>query len=218
MVEAVILGLAVVAGIDWRRAAMVAAATWVPLPAAVAVGAAAVVGRRLVRSERAGLEVGFAEALVGELRAGSSLRVALGTACSGLPGCEPILRRLRVGEPLDACLRTLDLALPTIGPLVRAAAAAGADGGRLLPTFEEILLHASAANQAREDLRAATAQVRASMWVLVGGPAAYLAWSVGTGRFGRMVSVPGGALLAFVGAVLFGFGIAVMAWIGRRRP
>ena len=110
--------------------------------------------------------------LVGELRSGASLRAALRTACSARPDAARLVRRLEVGEPLPFAVTGLDRLVPTVGRLVEAAVTSGGDGGRMLPVFEELLVHATAEEQAAAELQTALAPVRASMVVLVGAPAA----------------------------------------------
>jgi hypothetical protein len=106
--------------------------------------------------------------------------------------------------------------LPSIGALVESAVAVGAGAGRMLPVFEELVALATADEQGQAEVRTATAQVRASMWVLIGGPLTYMVWSLVTGRLGQLVTMPGGLLLATLGGGLFTIGTALMAWVGRR--
>lgn len=217
MIEGVLLATGLAGGADWRLLALAAGALWAPVPATAALLVTAWVGRRIELATRAGGEVRFAESVVGELRAGASLRAALRTACSERSDCAAIVRRLDIGVGLSASLEGLAGRLPTIGALVESAVEAGAGGGRMLPVFEEMLVLASAGEQAQAEMRTATAQVRASMWVLVGGPVAYMAWAVATGTLGRLVALPGGGVLAALGSVLLMAGVITMVLIARRR-
>lgn len=214
MTASLVLATGLAVGVDWRLLALAAGAVWFPIPAAMAVGAATVVGWRIQSSAR-GSEARFAETVVGELRAGSSLRMALGVACGDQPETRSVIRRLEVGESLDRAVQGLGATLPTIGSLVEAAVTAGAGGGRMLPVFEELTSHAAANEAAADELRSALAPVRASMAVLVGGPVAYLAWAALTGRLMRMLSQPGGAWMAAVGGSLFLAGIGAMVVLAR---
>lgn len=219
MIEAVLLAGGVVAGIDWRLLGLLAGAVWAPAPSALAVGAAVLVGRRLDTRSRAGGDMAFAETVIAELRAGSSLRAALRLACGSQPGAAQIRRRLDVGEPLGRAIQGLAGMLPSIGPLIETAVVVGGGAGRMLPIFEELLVHAAAEQAAAAELRAALAPVRASMTVLVGAPAAYLVWSAVTGRLARLLSLPGGLGITVVGCLLFVVGISVMVVlvrVGRR--
>lgn len=217
MIEGVLLATGLAGGADWRLLALAAGALWAPVPATAALLVTAWVGRRIELANRAGGEVRFAESVVGELRAGASLRAALRTACAERSDCAAIVRRLDIGVGLPASLEGLAGRLPTIGALVESAVEAGAGGGRMLPVFEEMLVLASAGEQAQAEMRTATAQVRASMWVLVGGPVAYMAWAAATGTLGRLVALPGGGVLAALGSVLFMAGVITMVLIARRR-
>lgn len=217
MIEGVVLAVGLVTGTDWRLVALAAGALWAPVPAAAAVAATAMLGWKIEKAQRAGQEVRFAEAVVGELRAGASLRGALRAACSQRSDCTAIVRRLDVGDGLSASIDGVALRLPTIGRLVESAVRAGARGGRMLPVFEEILVIASAEEAVGAELRTSTAQVRASMWVLVGGPTAYMVWTMVTGRFGRLLAAPGGAVMSAVGMGLFVVGVVAMVVMARRR-
>lgn len=216
MIEALFFAAGIVAGVDWKVLAPAAAAVWFPVPTAAAllVVLAAHRGRRL---DPLATEVEAVEAVVGELRAGSSLRTALSSALAGMEGAEGVVRRLRVGEPLASAVADLERALPRTGRLIRVAIAAGGGAGRMLPVFEELVVHASAEASAAAELRTALAPVRASMTVLVGAPCLYLGWVTATGRLTRLLRLPGGAWVAGIGAALFSVGIAVMTAMARRR-
>lgn len=218
MIEALMLAWALVMGADWRLVVLAFGAVSAPVPAAVALLLATVVGRRIRAGARRGSEVAFVSGVVGELRAGSSLRIALRTACQALPGSEGIARRLEIGEPIGSALDGLSQLLPTAGSLIEAAVGVGGAGGRMVPVFEEILAHAAAEEMAADEARAALAPVGASMTVLIGAPAAYLAWSAATGRLARLVAVPGGALLSVAGGLLMSLGVCLMLVLARRRP
>lgn len=216
MMEALILAGGLIARGDWRLLALAAGAVWVPLPSAVALAAAAVVGRKAEVRHRAGSDVRFAETVVGELRAGASLRASLRVACADLPEAARIVRRLDVGRPLPEAVQGLAPLVPSIGHLVETAIVVGGGGGRMLPVFEELMVHAAAADAAAAELRTATAPVKASMLVLVGAPVAYLVWSLATGRLARLLALPGGLWLAVAGMALFGVGVAAMLVLWRR--
>lgn len=211
MTEALILATGLAAGADWRSLLLASGAVWAPVPSALALTLVVVVRRRVRDRAEAGVDVRFAEAVIGELRSGASLRSALGTACADLAHAGPIVRRLEIGEPLDRAVRGLGELLPSIGTLAEAAVGAGADGGRMLPIFEELVIHAATDEAAAAELRTALAPVRASMTILVGGPAAYLLWSGLTGRLFGLLALPGGLVLAILGSVLFLAGIVTMA-------
>lgn len=213
MMTALAVAAGALLGVRWHALVLVGLSVWEPWAAAVLVALLAAGARR--RGSGAGLEVRFVEAVIAELRAGSSLRRALRVACGDLPDAATILRRLDVGEPLPRAIRGLAQRLPTVGGLVEAAVAADGGGGRMLPVFEELLLQATANEAAGAEMKAAVAPVRASMTVLVGGPMAYLAWSAATGRLGRLLAMPGGIYLTVGGGVVFAMGIVAMVWMAR---
>jgi hypothetical protein len=216
LTAALILAWALLAGADWRFLTLAGGAVWLPVPTALALVGVVVVGRRAARAGSFGSESRFVETVLGELRAGASLRWALRAALVDLGGSRRAVRRLDVGEPLAACLDgDLSSRLPRIGPLVKAAVSEGALGGRMVPVFELLLAHAKAEEEASIELRSATAQVRASMWVLVGGPLAYLAAMLATGRLGRLLALPASQMLSTVGLVLFLAGAGVMMAMAR---
>lgn len=216
MTEALIVAAGLVAGVDWRLLALAAGAVWAPIPSAVALAVAWAAGRRAETRAGAGSEVRFAEAVIGELRAGASLRAALRVACAERPGAASIVRRLDVGQPLEQAVEGLTSLLPSIGHLVETAVVVGGGGGRMLPIFEELMVHAAAHDAAEAEVRTSVAPVRASMVVLIGAPLVYLLWSLATGRLARLLALPGGLWLASAGTGLFGTGIVTMLVLARR--
>lgn len=219
MIEAVILAVGVAGGADLRLVGLAAGAVWAPGPALVATAVTAALGWRAHRRALSGAERRFVEVIVGELRAGSSARAAAATACTAVPELDlaGLRRRLEVGLPLDRAVEGLSERLAGVGPLVAAALGVAASGGRLIPVFEEVALLAADEEEAAAEVSAATAQVRASMVVMVGAPLAYLAYQLWTGRLGLLLARPGGGLLAAVGGALFLAGAMVMGALLRRR-
>lgn len=216
MTEALLVAVGFVVGADWRLLALAGAAVWFPFPAAAALGVV-LVTRRGTRPGSLDSEVEVVEAVIGELCAGSSLRSSLLVALSDREGADRVVRRLQVGEPIPVAVAGLERALPRAGKLIQVAVGASGGAGRMLPVFEELLVHVSAAAAADSELRTALAPVRASMAVLVGGPGAYLAWAAITGRLTRLLHLPGGAILAGIGAALYLVGTAAMFFMARRR-
>src|SRR5690606_13513399 len=216
MTGALLVAVGFVVGADWRLLALAGAAVWFPFPAAAALGVV-LVTRRGTRPGSLDSEVEVVEAVIGELRAGSSLRSSLLVALSDREGADRVVRRLQVGEPIPVAVAGLERALPRAGKLIQVAVGASGGAGRMLPVFEELLVHVSAAAAADSELRTALAPVRASMAVLVGGPGAYLAWAAITGRLTRLLHLPGGAILAGIGAALYLVGTAAMFFMARRR-
>lgn len=216
MIEMLLVAAGVVAGADWRLLALLGGAVWFPVPTAAAV-AAVLVAHRSRLPDPFAVETEVVEAVIGELRAGSSLRSSLLAAFRNRDGAACIVRRLQVGDPIPDALAGVERVLPKAGELIRTTVEAGGGGGRMLPVFEELALHVSAQVATEAELRTALAPVQASMAVLVGGPGAYLAWAAGTGRLERLLRLPGGAWLAGIGAAFFCCGIVVMVFMARRR-
>lgn len=216
MIEALALAGGLVGGVELRLLVLLGAAIWMPIPTAVAVLVAVMLGRRDEIRSRAGGDVRFAETVAGELRAGASLRAALRVACAEKTGGRRIVRRLDVGEPLPEAIEGIEELVPSIGSLIQAAVGAGGGSGRMVPIFEELVVHASAEEAARAEMRAAVAPVKASMTVMVGAPVAYMVWSAATGRLARLMALPGGVWLASIGGALFLFGVLMMVIMARR--
>lgn len=217
MIAALIIAAGTGAGADWRLLALVAGAVWMPIPAGVAVAAAIVIGRRIEREIRSGVEIRFVDVVLAELRSGASVRSALIVGCETLANSGGLVRNLRTGQPVGVALGGLVDRLPDLGALVVSAVEAGADGGYMMPALEELSEQARADAAARSELRMAMAPVKASMWILAGGPSLYLIWMIATGRFAVQVAAPGGLWLAMVGGALFGLGLVVMAAMVRWR-
>lgn len=218
MMAAVILGWGLASGADWRLVALAGGAIWLPLPTGVALAAVIVAGTRTMRVSEFGRASRFVESVLGELRAGSSLRWALRSALVDLGGAQGVIRRLDVGDPLADCVdEALGERLPGIGPLVASAVAEGPLGARMVPVFELLAAHAKAEEAALVELRTSTAQVRASMGVLVGGPLAYLAFMIATGRLSRLLALPGSRTVSAIGLGLFLVGAGAMVAMARRR-
>lgn len=216
MTAAVILAWGLVSGADWRLVTLAAGAVWLPLPTGMALVVAVVAGSRAAGMHEVDRESRFVETVLGELRAGSSLRWAMRAALVALDGSARAVRRLDVGDPLSDCLgEALGDLLPRTGSLVASAVSEGILGGRMVPVFELLLAHARAEAAARVELRTSTAQVRASMWVLVGGPLAYLAGMMATGRLGRLLALPGSRAVSAMGLAMFLVGAGVMVVLAR---
>lgn len=217
MTEAILLALGLLGGGDPKLLAMAGGAVWAPGPTSVAVAVAAVIGRRAERRVVEGIEIRFLETVVAELRAGASLRRALRTACGVIPEAGELVRKLDVGAPLRDCVDGVRARLPVVGDLVADAVAVGAGGGRMLPVFEELVVHAGAEAEVAAEVRTATAQIRASLWVLVGGPVVYLGWSLASGRLATLLALPGGTTIAMAGGALFLVGATAMVGLARSR-
>lgn len=217
MTEGLILAAGLALGADRRLLALAAGVAYLPVAVLPALVVLIVAERRRRGQERVGREVRFAEAMLGELRAGASVRMALRTAVGVVGEAGPLARRLEAGLPLAEAMAGIEALLPTLGPLVVSAVSADGGGGRMVPVFEELLAHAVAEEEVRAELSAALAPTWASLTVLVGGPLCYLAWLAASGRFFTQLQAPGARAVAAMGAVLFAAGLAVVAWMMRGR-
>lgn len=217
MLETLVVAAGLAFGLDLKVAGLLLGSLWLPWPTAAAVGVTSVMSWRQRQADVGARDIRFLELLVGELRSGASLRRALRCACAVLPGTARTIRQLDVGYPLPEAMAPAARALPTTGDLIVGAVEAGTAGGRLIPVFEELALHAVAEAQVEAEIRAATAQVKMSLVVLAGAPTAYLAWGIASGRLLRLLALPGGAVVGAGGAVLFLVGLIVMLLVARRR-
>ncbi|MGH8944580.1 MAG: hypothetical protein ACRDVL_00330 [Acidimicrobiia bacterium] len=209
MVEAWALALAWAAGMDHRRAALLAAAVLTPVPTSLLVGYAIWKGRRQEES----LAASFCEATASELRAGSSLRRALEvsarsvglTAAAGLAGA---------GAALGEVAQAIGRELPEIGnELAVTLVPAQRSGARVADLFDEIGSLAIARAEIAAEVNMSTAPVRATASLLVMAPLAFLAMRSGI----PSQVVPGQNLASFAGVVMFLIGLAAVIWISRAR-
>jgi tight adherence protein B len=170
----------------------------------------AVLGRRAAH-EAGLLDEQFREAvaaMAAAVRAGLSVRRALGEVTreaeqplrSFLKGT---MDRLRVGETLESALASLadQLGLADASLLVKLLAIHRRSGGDLPAMLDEVGLLMGLRRDARRDMRALTAQGRASGAVLAVLPIAFvtlLSWTGGDG-LGDFYRTPAGSLLLVVG-------------------
>lgn len=193
-----------------------------PVSAALATGlavlqpgfvvAGAVAQRLVVVARGAGLdeESTILAAVAGELRAGRSLRQALGSGSSSGPNhpMRRVARLASLGVPLsdlephirEALPKSSMLVLPAIGMLE-------ASGGSAASVFE--LLAESHAVQTSLDAerRAALAPARLSAVILLALTVGAMLWLVTTGRVASLLEDHVGRVLAAVGLSLIGAGV-----------
>lgn len=170
----------------------------------------AVLGRGAAR-EAGLLDEQFREAvaaMAAAVRAGLSVRRALGEvtreAEQPLRGfLEGTMDRLRVGETLESALASMadQLGLADASLLVKLLAIHRRSGGDLPAMLDEVGLLMGLRRDARRDMKALTAQGRASGAVLAVLPIAFvtlLSWTGGDG-LGDFYRTPAGSLLLVVG-------------------
>ncbi|MGD2060728.1 MAG: hypothetical protein PVF87_07685 [Acidimicrobiia bacterium] len=204
MIAAVALAVALAAGVDARRIAMLAGVVY--LPYAMAVLLALVAWRsRPGEDSRPSL---FCAGVASELRAGASLRSALTTAAGS------------VGERLSADSSLTELAaqvgerFPTIGLELRLTiVSAGRVGSDSAALFDEIGSLALAQAEIKREVRTATAPGRATALVLIGAPMLYVGSRLSSGELGRLFVSPQQRFVALLGLGLFGIGLTLVALI-----
>ena len=199
MTEAILLGAAIVAGAPWGFVAILAAGVanpWIGVLALVVL-----LALRRERSRRWSVDVRFCRAVADELRGGASLRAALAVAAHEIN--EMVLARAcRIGRSYDELATEAELCLPLVGSVAATAIRiAGESGGRAADSFEAIASLAADEEEMRNERRAATAQVRASAFVIAILPVLLLAGLAATGHLSVLAA--GGSLT--VGFLAAGF-------------
>ena len=153
-------------------------------------------------------EAFYLQAVAGDLRAGSSLRYALGAASRRSSGLRlgRVVRLAVAGQSLERVADELELALPRLGRLAASAVrTAGVTGGKAADVFDGLALLAAEEVALIRERRAATAQTRFSAWIVGGLPVVYLVYAGVTGRLAALrTSGP-------IGVVLLGLGFGLLA-------
>lgn len=207
MVIALGLAVGLVVGAPLPALAMLGLAAWQPVWFLAAVVIWVLLGRRSTGTEEGVAEGAFLRAVSAELRAGSSLRHALGAAADRAPGLslQQTVRLAASGQPLEAVADSLEVALPRLGGLTAAATrAAGRTGGRAADVFEGLALIVQEELELVRERRAATAQARFSAVIVAGIPLLYLAYAGVTGKLAVLVAA------GTVGVVLLGVGFVLL--------
>ena len=207
-----LIALAVAAGLEWRRLALLTLAVAAPLPMA---GLVAVHWWRA----RPGLSMRpsrFCEAVSGELRAGASLRASLETAAVSVEALE-VARYCRMGAPMDQVARAAKAEFGEIGPEL-GALLARADGLGVSPAalFDEIGALAMAQVEVAHEVSIASAPARATGAVLLLGPILAIGWAFTEGRLEGLLRQPAQKAAALVGLALVVVGITLSVLILRR--
>ena len=180
MIEAVLLGGAMVAGAPWALVGLLSVGMLSPWVGGVAVLALGLLGGE--PPTRWSVDVRFCRSVADELRAGASLRNALAVAAHEI-GHDALAGACRVGRPFGEVADMVSQRLPGVGPVAAGAIRiAGESGGMVADSFEAIALLASDEQELRNERKAATAQVRASALVISAVPVALLAGLMVSGR------------------------------------
>lgn len=216
MLIAVVLSLAILAGLPWLVAALLVlglSQPWLGL-AVLAVLAAVAMGRRPATLGGHD-EAAFHAAVAAELRAGASLRAALTNATARIPGLSQTaaVRHATIGRPLESVASELALKLAVTGILLEPAiAVAAAAGGRAARVFDRLSLRAADEAALQQEVRVATAQVQVSAAVVGGLPLAAFGFAAVTGRLSTLLHAgTAGVVVLIVGVTLVVAGLAVVA-------
>lgn len=192
MTEAILLGAAIVAGAPWGFLAILAsglANPWIGVLALVIL-----LAFRRERSPRGSVDVRFCRAVADELRGGASLRASLAVAADEINETA-LARACRIGRSYEELASEAELCLPLVGSVAAAAIRiAGESGGRAAGSFEAMAFLAADEEEMRSERRAATAQVRASAFIIATLPVLMLAGLAATGHLSVLAA--GGSLTA----------------------
>ena len=151
-------------------------------------------------------EATYFRALSAELKAGASLRGALGEAVDRVPALslDRAVRFAAAGAPMSEIADVVQVQFPENGRLVGAAfRLSDWSGARVADTFAGLADRASVSAALARERRAATAQARMSAIVIGIAPVAFAALLLATGR--------GAGLLdhGVIGLVILGTGLAL---------
>lgn len=165
-------------------------------------------------------EATYFRALAAELRAGASLRGALGEAVDRVPALslDRAVRYAEAGAPMTEIADIVEVQFPENGRLAGAAfRLSDWSGAQVADTFAGLADRASASAELARERRAATAQARMSAIVIGIAPVAFAALLLATGRGAGLVDHGWiGLLILGAGLTLEVLGLLVVALIIRR--
>lgn len=217
-----VVGWALVSGMDWRLVTLIALAILQPwLVIALLVMLVLVEARRVRRqgsgcSEEAQVLLGVA----GELRAGLGVRSAMAAAGrrSSRLDFRPVRRLVASGASLERISQAVTAAMPVHGSLASAALrVADRTGGKVAEVFDSAAALALEEDELRQERRAATAQARTSAVVVVGIPVLVVIYRILSGSLSRSLSANAlSTLLTVAGITLLALGVVVMLVLIKR--
>lgn len=222
MLTAVLLASGLALGIHPAVVALAGLASIEPKLLLLGAGVWGVVAaiRRRARPATADDEATYFRALSAELRAGASLRGAIGEALDRVPELSlgPAPRYAQAGLPMDEIADAVEARFPENGRLAAAAfRLSDWSGARVAATFEDLAERAAASADLVRERKAATAQARLSALVIGVAPVAFALLLFLTGR-GSGFAAHGtiGVIVLGTGLALEITGLAVVALIMRR--
>lgn len=152
-------------------------------------------------------EVRFLEGVAAELRAGQSLRQAIGAAGAAVGESALSEDALHMSHA-ELGLRTAD-AFPGVGKeLAVCLAASAATGAPSAALFDEMASLAMAHDELRREVRVAAAPGRVAAGLFVGAPALYLGVRWAAGDLGGLIATPAQRTVGLAGLGLFLLGLA----------
>lgn len=165
-------------------------------------------------------EATYFRALSAELKAGASLRGALGEAADRVPdlSLDQAVRFAAAGTPMAEVADVVEVQFPENGRLAGAAfRLSDWSGAQVADTFAGLADRASSSAELARERKAATAQARLSAIVIGIAPAVFAALLLATGRGSGLVDhgVIGLSILG-IGLTLEVLGLLVVALIIRR--
>jgi len=219
---AVLLAAGLALGIPPAVVALAALASIEPrfvLAGAAAWGIVAAIRRRKSRITPDD-EATYFRALSAELRAGASLRGAIGEALHRVPALSlgPAVRYAEAGMPMSEIADAVESRFPENGRLAAAAfRLSDWSGARVADTFEGLAEQAAASAELVRERKAATAQARLSALVIGIAPVAFATLLLATGRGSGLIAHGTiGILVLGTGLALELIGLVVVALIMRR--
>lgn len=210
MIEAAALAAGILAGVPWLLLLALVLAWTSPVAALALSGVVALGAGR----ERGDLGPALWLAVASELRAGNSLRGALGRAAEqeGLLG---VARLASAGAELDLVIDRLSQEIGGRARGLRAVVAvAGASGAPSAAAFERLAAGHTAVVALRREKRAAMAPALAQAAVVGGIPAVVTAGTLVSGSARHLTDL--GGRLAALGTVLVAIGVGIMIVMARR--
>lgn len=207
VMEALVIAGAFAFGVDLRRLVVLTCSLLFPLPALILIGVTWWRSR-----PKPGMEpVIFCEGTAGELRSGSTLRMAIAAAAGSVGKGE--LEALAHSEtPMADVAVAVGEEFGEVGPEIEAIVDRAAKlGGPVADLFDEIAILALAQIEVRQEVSSASAPARAAALVLLLAPVVAAVWVMTRGGVAPYVEIPAQRLALSVGLILTGLGVFVGA-------
>ncbi len=212
MIEALLVGWGLLAGLDRARVLLLVAALTVPVPLGCLLGVH-VWRSRSRPSTRSTL---FCEAVSGELRSGASFRSALERAAESV-GALGLARLCGAGAPASVLANAVRAEFGEVGEEAATVIEHGSRmGGPVAPLFDEMAALALARIEVLHEVASATAPARATSVVLLAAPLLAVVWAFSSGRLSSYLATPSQRASALLGLGLVAVGIVLAGALLRR--